>query len=163
MNIPAADPLQNLRDIHLTTDIGWWPPAIGWWILATATILLLCFGTAAILRYQQRKAPARVALQLLHSYYEEFASEGDSQLFIQRCHELLRRVALKNYGNEGVASLTGEEWTQFLDAKVTGDNSFADLGDSFQHAPYATQTASTDAEAIHGATQHWIKRHRINQ
>ncbi|MEX2327800.1 MAG: DUF4381 domain-containing protein, partial [Pseudomonadales bacterium] len=45
VNPGAADPLAQLRDIHLPAPIEAWPPAPGWIVLA---ILALLFATAAI-------------------------------------------------------------------------------------------------------------------
>ena len=36
-----ADPLAQLRDIHLPGPVESWPPAIGWWILLAIILLLV--------------------------------------------------------------------------------------------------------------------------
>ena len=39
MNTP--DPLAQLRDIHLPEPVSWWPPALGWWLVAMTVMTLL--------------------------------------------------------------------------------------------------------------------------
>ena len=46
-----------LRDIHLPGDISWWPPAIGWWIVA-ALIILLGLGLYMLKRRRERRKVA---------------------------------------------------------------------------------------------------------
>lgn len=36
----SPDPLAQLRDIHLPEPIGWWPLAIGWYILIALALFL---------------------------------------------------------------------------------------------------------------------------
>ena len=63
MESQAANPLDQLRDIHLPEAIGWWPLAPGWWLL----IILVCLGLITLarlfLRRRQASAYRRQALQ----------------------------------------------------------------------------------------------------
>ena len=68
------DLLQQLRDIHLPVEPGWWPPAIGWWLLAlmlAAAVAWLAWRLAARWR---RFRPARTARAL----YREISRQLDT-------------------------------------------------------------------------------------
>ncbi len=91
---PSADPLAQLRDIHLPEAISWWPPALGWWLLL-ATLLLLILLAWLSVRHYQRGAIKRAALhelaQLAHRYPDQ------PQRLLQQLSQLLRRVALATH------------------------------------------------------------------
>jgi len=48
------DPLAPLRPLHLPDQIGWWPPAPGWWLLAGVAAVVL--GGEATATAAQRSA-----------------------------------------------------------------------------------------------------------
>jgi len=108
--------LPNLKDIHLPEAIGWWPPAPGWWLLA-ALLLLLPLLWRALRRFQQRPRKPRyrsAALQELEHYYLQYQQQQDSNSYIQSVSALLKRVAMQCYNSDEVASLSGEQWGEFL-------------------------------------------------
>ena len=40
-----ANPLDQLRDIHLPEPISWWPLAPGWWLLIIIALALMVWAT----------------------------------------------------------------------------------------------------------------------
>jgi len=54
---PTIDVSQlPLRDIHLPGPVGWWPPAIGWWLVAA--LVLVAFGAVVTVRERTRAEAA---------------------------------------------------------------------------------------------------------
>ena len=44
----GADPLAQLRGLHLPAAIGPWPPAPGWWMPAAVVVMLLATAAARV-------------------------------------------------------------------------------------------------------------------
>ena len=59
------NPLQQLRDVHLPLEPGWWPPAPGWWLLICICIVAVFFLGLTAWRGHKRKRPIRSAKELL--------------------------------------------------------------------------------------------------
>lgn len=110
------DPLERLADLHLPDAVGWWPPAPGWWMLA-ALLLLSPLLWLAWKRWTQRlRVPVyrRAALRELEQEYQQYLRHENGPVFVQSASALLKRVALQCYDPRQVASLSGEQWGEFL-------------------------------------------------
>ena len=55
------DPLLQLRGVHLPPDPAWWPPAIGWWLVALLTILAIGWVIYRAIAAYKSRAPGRAA------------------------------------------------------------------------------------------------------
>jgi hypothetical protein len=111
---PPQDALAQLRDIHLPDPIGWWPPAVGWYVVAGLFMLLLYSVIHFSVRYWLNGRSKRRALRILASYQQAYMKSRDSQVASARISELLKRVALVYYPRLQVASLQGQAWINFL-------------------------------------------------
>ncbi|QUN04642.1 DUF4381 domain-containing protein [Shewanella yunxiaonensis] len=110
----TANPALNaLKDIRLPAEVGFWPPAPGIWALLILSLMLIIALIVWLYlrhkRHLRQQAPAKAALQLLSQL-----DANDPQLMLQ-LSSLLKRCAISYGGREQVASLTGEDWYQYLD------------------------------------------------
>ena len=153
-----------LRDIHLPGDISWWPPAIGWWIVA-ALIILLGLGLYMLKRRRERRKVAKAALKELVGIKTVYDKNLDAKSFITKLSILLRRVCITIFPNENVASIIGKDWLEFLDQCIrdkgkTNEPLFtrkaaADL----LNVPYMKniQHRDMDIEQLYKISEVWIK------
>lgn len=157
----GQNPLDQLRPNHLPDSISWWPPAIGWWVLAAIIFIFLITLGWLLFRYWRknhyRKQARKKAARLLNNYkqYE------DPRKFAHDCNRLLKQVALHAYPNkEEVASLYGQPWREFLaetgnSPEFLGDQAEA-LGDS-RFNPERTP----DITELYSLTLNWIRKHHV--
>lgn len=167
MNAPMAqpDPLAALRGIHLPDAVSLWPLAPGWWIA-------LAFGVGAVVAgiVVVRKRRASLAHHALAALEELDPSREDFQSLATSVSALLRRVALRRFGRDRVASLHGPAWQEFLSETSPhgrrGRASFdEDMGRMLSTAPYAPPgSASFDLQGtrvssagVLAAARDWIR------
>ena len=104
-----------LRDIHLPDAVSWWPPAPGWWLLL-ALLIIAILGGVAWWRWRRRRR-ILVALQReLQTIRNDFDRQGDAATTLHSVSALLRRAGISLFPRREVASLTGKDWTDFLNA-----------------------------------------------
>lgn len=115
----AADPLQQLRDIHVPEPPGWWPPAPGWWLLALAVL-----AAAVWLLWRQRLAarrrrPVERARRLYADVYRRY-QEGEisGREYLDESNEVLKRALIHGLGEQQARRATGEAWLELLDAHL---------------------------------------------
>lgn len=96
------DPLANLKDIHLPDPVGFWPLALGWWLLIAMLIVFLLLALVGYRKYQAQRA-RRQAKQAL--------KQADSP---QQILTLLKTLCLSYFPRELVAGLHGESLQMFL-------------------------------------------------
>ena len=94
---PAADPLSQLRDLHLPEQPGWWPPAPGWYLLLFALLILIA-GGAWLWHRGRAQRRLRRAVRAEMSALERQIGQGDDAEYLARCSALLRRLALQLHG-----------------------------------------------------------------
>lgn len=140
---PAA---LDLRDIHLPAEPGWWPPAIGWWLLLA---LLLAAAVFAWLRWRRHRAERvrRAALAALEGVVQRCGGEPDC--LTGELSVWLRRVALSVGARREVAGLTGEAWLAALQRLSPASRLPRDYGHLLTEGPYRSQVPA-DARELDG-------------
>jgi hypothetical protein len=117
MPINTSDPLSKLKDIHLPQPPGWWPPAIGWWILGVLLLALVIGSGYLLWRKHKRNRWLRLAwkeLERLHGLTQA------SPVFFGQVNSLLKRASRLRYPDSNTDSLTGDAWLSFLQEKAPG-------------------------------------------
>ncbi len=153
-----------LRDIHGLDAIPWWPLAPGWWyVVGLVGLLLLSIPVRYWLIYHSGWFGWRGdALGQLRALKKALASETP-QTVASRLSELLRRIAMVRSGRKGVASLTGDNWLQWLAAHDKTGFDWERQGQILLTAPYMPPTMSVErkelAKLIRAATR-WIDASR---
>lgn len=161
----AADPLAELRGLHLPEPVGIWPPAPGWWMLAGLLIAAVCL--TSWWRVRRRRSVAAHALRELDGLAKTPAT--DLQALATTLSALLRRVALLRFGRDRVASLHGRAWQEFLTAHAPRSRRrrarfTPEAGLVLASAPYAPAGAlahgdatDVDRRALIAAARAWIE------
>ena len=154
------DPLAQLQDIHLPAAVGFWPPAVGWWILLILIIAII--GTIIFLakRKKSRNAYRALALTEIKTINRDL-SESQHAEYLQAVSILLRRTALSGFGSLFNASLKGEAWLEWLDAQCTKTNGgfSKGAGRALLIGPYQ-KNPEFDRPALQKLSELWIVEHR---
>ena len=154
------DPLAALQPLLEPGLIGWWPLAPGWWLL-----LLLLVATGAGLgwlawRRHRSRAYRRQALAQLDQLHQEFQQHQDAKSYLAAGNALLKSVALRAYPPERVASRTGREWEQFLNASMGKKR--AEFPADFASASYRKNCPQLDMEQFYQCSANWIRNHEVS-
>lgn len=151
--------LSQLRDIHLPAAVPWWPPAVGWWIVAGVLVLGFMFAVIAISR--RRKDRWRRAALLELQKLRDLRQTEPVQSLLNALSVLLRRVAITRYPNKDVASLHGDAWLAFLDRSLGESNQFqSGTGRHLASGPYMHDAAmnANDLDALFSLSEKWIRK-----
>ncbi len=131
-----------LRDIHLPGPIGWWPPAVGWWLLVA--LLLVGLALYALRYYQSRHR--RVALKSLQRVRAALEQGVEPVVCLQNVSTVLRRFAMTTVARDrktepaaeqDVPGLIGQRWLAYLDSRWQRDTFVSGAGRALLAAPYA--------------------------
>ncbi len=168
---PATAPLAQLRDIHLPSTVGLWPPAPGWWILAILVIAAGVFVWRFFRTRRQASAYRRDASALRQHHWADFSREGDVRRYLQNLQVALRRIALSFEPSS--ATLTGDEWLNFLDdtspekppSKQALQQFQSELGHILLTEAYRKTPKATDAQLqeLHNLALHWAHKHSASK
>jgi len=161
----STDPLSQLADIHLPAEIGFWPPAPGWWLLlALLAAVLVWLGVRQFKQWQQQRRYnfALVELQKCYQSYNSAAPVDDELQnaakmdLINGVNAVLRRVALKHFPDDQVASLSGEQWVAFIRTSSTSTLLDEQIATVLAQGRFARR-CDIDTEKLHAMAQQWIK------
>lgn len=153
-----ADPLAELRDIHLPPAIEAWPPAPGWWLIAALIIAVVIGAIYYTYKRWTRSAYRREASRHLEKLKNDHGH--DQQVFLTEFNELLKRVALTAFPRSEVANLTGEAWVAFLDETSRSHDFSMGAGQILIDGQYRPLSA-VDVEALHQLGEQWIRQHQL--
>ncbi len=151
----TQNPLAHLRDIHLPPPISLWPLAPGWYVLIIVGLILIAaiiYFSAKAWRQQQRR---RSILMEINNYCDHYAE--NPSLALEKISALIRRIALARFDRGEVASLTGDNWLQFLDRTGKTQQFTQGIGQHLANAPYQRQI-DLNIKALQVLLQQWIKR-----
>ena len=142
-----------MRDIHFP-QVSWWPPAIGWWLLAAALLLASIVAVFIWLRGRNARALRRAAQNELAMLSAQHARDGDDVAVAAALSRLLRRIALLLQPN--VVADNQSAWREFLSTRAQAAFTDEQLH-VLTEAPYRAR-ASFDAGALIDATRQWCER-----
>lgn len=161
----GTDPLSQLADIHLPEPLGFWPPAPGWWVLLIILCALVYFvGKRLFAAWRLRRSCAFAIRELdkcLASYKQAVTGLPTEQIdaaklnFVNELNAVLRRVALKHFPDESLASLSGPEWIAFL--RGHGNATLLDdkLASTLSQGRFAKQW-EVDDQGLYRMAHQWI-------
>lgn len=155
---PTAAATLDLRDIHAAAAPAVWPPAPGWWLLAVLLIALLVISTLWLLRrYRSYRLKCQIMDEL--NALTNSRTKESSVAFLTQLSVLLRRIALRRYSREQVASLTGSDWLRFLDATGGGGDFEHGVGQVLEVGPYCPpHNRELPAEELLALARRWVKQ-----
>ena len=140
-----ADPLQQLRDVHLPAEPGWWPPAPGWWLVAVVSLMLLVWIGLQLRRHHQQRQPFRTAQRLHAQLCANLAQQQIStEQYLHEANALLKRTFVHALGEQRSAALTGDRWLHFLNEFVEGEPFTSSTGALLTQARFAPAQAHSD-------------------
>ncbi len=144
-----------LRDIHIPDPIGWWPPAIGWWLL-----FLLIPISLALMFWMYKRITRKTTVKSANKLLQSIRQNPDFSDYQKLCELsiLIRRTAISTYPRVETASLTGSQWLALLDRNLP-DKAFSEgPGILIIDAPYQKpENKDFDIDAIFALTERWIK------
>ena len=153
------NPLVNLKDIHLPPPVSFWPPALGWWILAVLLITFLFFGGVWFYRRHKKRKPKTEALRILKDLQILYQNSQDEVASLRNLSNLLRRTALTFYDKNSVASLQGSSWLEFLD-KTGKTKEFSQGAGKVLGYELFQQKVNSDMNALFPLVKKWITSSR---
>jgi hypothetical protein len=156
-----SDPtsLQNLNDIILPAAVSWWPLAPGWYVLAALLLVVLLvwlYRSIRRYRFNRYRRQALIELNQLKQLQPVAAVKG--------LPELLKRTALAVFPRQQVASLSGKEWSDFLDGTYKG-SAFSQGGGLLLEKISCTDAVVAEADSIglFDDAEDWIRHHHVEE
>jgi len=156
MSPQQQDPLAQLRDIHVPSEVNVWPLDWGWWVaIAVVLLALFCLYKAITAHIRHNKARKR-ALALLESVS---AQQSNWPVAL---NSILKRTAMSYYPTQQVAGLYGKQWQAFLTSALKSSDSKleSDLGLLVSNVYQATPNPS-DFETCKGAVKNWLLKAKL--
>ncbi len=168
------NPELQLRDIHLPAEVSWWPPAIGWWLLAVLLVALL-----VMLFQRWRSNRSRPVLAVCGPALDELSRleqihRHDPARLIREVSVLLRRSAMSLYGRHRVSGLSGDAWLAFLDQQHTQDKGRSgkpadeaifsgQFRQMLTELPYREHIDASSANELTQAVRQWLQSQQDEQ
>jgi hypothetical protein len=167
--LPASDPrLDALADIVEPEAVSFSLVTVGWKLLAGVLILaLFAAGLAAYRRYRRNRY-RREALAELKALSAAVTQAGPGRVEALRAVPvLLRRVALTADDRAAVASLSGDMWLDYLDARYPGNGFGTGPGREVEAVGYLPEpnVAALDPNAVEALIREvrsWIESHEAS-
>lgn len=161
----GTDPLSQLADIHLPEPVGLWPPAPGWWVLFFILCVLAYFASKRFYGAWRQRRICAFAIRELDKCLTQFreasaVAEADQQEavklnFVNELNAVLRRVALKHFPEEPLASLSGPAWIAFLRSHGDASGLSEPLAATLSQGRFAKQW-EVDAQGLYRMAHQWI-------
>jgi len=146
--------LGDFVEVVAPAAVSWWPQTAGWWWLAAGLAVLLGRRLWRRLRHWHRNRYRREAAALLQ------ALDGAGDVPVDEINRLLKLTALAAFPRQQVASLSGEEWVDFLDRQCPAAPFSTEQRRLLAQAPYRRDPVDPGAgRVLLGASLAWVRQH----
>jgi len=151
------DLLSQLRDIHTSAPVGWWPPAPGWWLLALLLLMLLVWlGRRVIARYRVHQRRKQM-LGWVDHLNANIDPQREPQAYLSTLNRIFKLVALRAFPDQHCAALNGQEWVDFL-VEQTNKTQSAEALAVLATGPY-DPAPKFDPDQLSELSRYWIRQH----
>lgn len=147
--------IHNLKDVHLPQSISFWPPAVGWFLLASLIIFIGFICAYALHHFWKKKRAKYAALKTIKQLKKQRSEE--TLLTLIEASKLLRRVANHYFSDDKIAGLSGKQWIRFLNESANSEIFSGPLAYSLSVSPYSTERPDNTDELL-TAIECWIKK-----
>ncbi|PCI76251.1 MAG: hypothetical protein COB20_11185 [SAR86 cluster bacterium] len=154
--------LAQLADIHLPEPVSYWPPAIGWWILAASALVLLVILFRKFANSQRQQKICQYALAELQRCYDSYSQADPANIdqskldYVNQFNTVVRRVALVHYPQANAASLDGASWVDFIRQKGESSLMTDDIAAALQYGRFQSK-CDVDVDAMQRFGQQWVE------
>lgn len=114
-----SSPLDQLRDIHPPTDIGWWPIANTWWVLIAITIILVSASIFTFIRHRRKNVWRRTALIELNALSAHQKDSSNLELARQLSILIKRCLASTSNANRSATSASDRQLEEILKTSLS--------------------------------------------
>ena len=134
-----------LRDLHLPEPIGWWPPAMGWW-LVLGLLILIGIGAFLLIQRHRRATPLKRAFEALTELESRTDIKAEERL--QSISAIIKRFAMSIAPREEVAGLSGDAFFEWIKARIN-DQSFSSFRlELLRTSPYQRISEDLDLDVL---------------
>lgn len=151
--------LRQMRDVHGPDAVSWWPPALGWWLLAAAILGLMLLGLYSWWWQRKRARDWRVDARFRLRQLARSMAQNDSRTVVSELSELLRRVAMARFGRSRCAGLSGEAWLTWLSDNDPAGFDWQQKGRVLLELPYLPPGSGADNHDLRrlvAAARRWV-------
>lgn len=150
------DLLAQLKDIHAAAPVSWWPPAPGWWILAFLLLAMLVWvGRILLGRYRVRQRRIQM-LGWVDHLNASIDPQKDPHSYLSTINRIFKVVALRAFPTQQCAAMAGNEWSEFLQQQLKGEQ--REALSVLATGPYKP-APDFDPATISELARVWIKQH----
>jgi hypothetical protein len=148
------NPLDQLADIAIPEDVSAWPPAIGYWIMLAASLLLIIGIVLFFYKRHTKRLVRKQSLAALQSINVE-----DHQA-MQQIHHVLKTAAQRYLTSNKVLQMQTAEWTSLLLQLYGGKQAQTVCEPLAQLAKwqYDQRIQLAEPQQIKDAAQAWIEK-----
>jgi hypothetical protein len=154
--------LKGFQEISNPETVHWFPLATGWYVVAAVAAIFLGWKLFLAAKRYIADAYRRNALRQLQRINADFDS-GDlsRRQYLQQLRQLLKATTLVIYQRHKVASLSGQQWAQFLNQKTDNDYFDKDILALLENPTYRRQyEADTDSlKRFSQCVARWLTHH----
>lgn len=125
--------IEQLHDIEGFGPVGFWPLAIGWWILIACALGALFLIWRRFLYLRSWKGETLRKLKHL----EKNLSPSTSQETVVELSTYLRRIAVRRFPRKECAGLVGDAWLKWLKSHDPKQFDWTGKGKMLIAVPYA--------------------------
>lgn len=150
----TSNPLAELKDIHLPTEVPLFPLAVGWYLLLTLIIIL----AIAFVWYRQRQKKHAQYIRAIEQLFDDLEANQANLIdaeIIANASILLKRVAATKFPAQSPEYLAGLEWLEFLD-KTGKTNDFTNGHGKYLMNIYQLQTL-THRDEFFDILRKWLR------
>lgn len=156
------NPLDQLPPLQMPEAISFWPPAIGWWILAILVVVLCVVAVRYFLKRKRQNRLRKAALVDLQTIYRDYQQDRNSAKYLISVNRLLKQFVMQQYPAKQLHVLSGEQWLNGLaelspQSNINADTASALLGIYGKHSEQDLDQVS----ALYPLLQQWFKGLRI--